>query len=247
MGQTQQGDEAAAGAQLYFPQVRFMDKSISGYNPAVNLRGNVIYHVPAIRRFNGFAGGLINGWWVSGIVSAVSGLPFNPTIGNRSLSNNPVSAGTATDRPNLDPSFNLKKLMTHNPSNWFNESMFDLPVAGTLGTSPRFGFRGPDSSTIDFSLNKDVKARLFGEGGMVEARADVFNIANRANFANPAASLSSALASPQCGGGLTLTCQFNVQGAAANPTLIAPTSTAGAITGTNTRSRQIQLSIKAIF
>lgn len=247
LGQTQQGDEAAAGAQLYFPQVRFMDKSVSGFNAAVNLRANLIYHIPAVNRFHGFTGGLFNGWWVSSIVSAQSGLPFNPTIGNRSLSNNPVSAGTATDRPNLDPSFNLKKLITHNPSNWFNESMYDLPVAGTLGTSPRFGVRGPDVGTVDFSLNKDLHAHFLGDAGMFEARADVFNIANRANFGNPSASLSSALASPQCGGGLTLTCQFNVQGATANSTQITPTATAGQITGTNTRSRQIQLSLKAIF
>ena len=125
--------------------------------------------------------------------------------------------------------------------------MYDLPIAGTLGTSPRFGVRGPDSSTVDFSVNKDARVHFLGEGGMIEARADVFNIANHANFANPNASLSSAQASPQCGGGLTLTCQFAVQGAAASATLIAPTSTAGQITGTNTRSRQIQLSLKAIF
>ncbi len=247
MGETQQGDEAAAGAQIYFPQVRFMDKSLSGYNPAVNLRANLIYHVPTLAFFHGRDKGLVNGWWVSSIVSAVSGLPFNPTIGNRSLSNNPVSAGTASDRPNLDPSFNIKKLITHNPSNWFNESMYDLPIAGTLGTAPRFGVRGPDLVTVDFSLNKDTKARFLGDAGLFEARVDVFNIANRANFANPAASLSSALASPQCGGNLALTCQFNVQGAAANSTLITPTATAGQITGTNTRSRQIQLSLKAIF
>jgi hypothetical protein len=248
MGQTQQGDEATAGAQIYFPQVRFMDKSVSGFNPAVNLRANVIYHIPTINAFHGrVTGGLVNGWWVSSIISAVSGLPFNPTIGNRSLSNNPVGTGAASDRPNLDPSFNMKKLITHNPSNWFNESMYDMPIAGTLGTAPRFGVRGPDLGTVDFSLNKDTKAGFLGKTGMIEARADVFNIANRANFGSPTAALSSALATPQCGGGLTLTCQFNVRGAVANPALITPTATAGQVTGTNTRSRQIQLSLKAIF
>jgi hypothetical protein len=66
-----------------------------------------------------------------------SGLPLNPTIANRSLSNNPAAAGTANDRPNLDPSFNRATVITHNPSNWFNETMFDLPVAGTqFGSSP---------------------------------------------------------------------------------------------------------------
>jgi len=44
-----------------------------------------------------------------------SGLPLNPIIGNRSLSNNPAAAGTANDRPNLDPSFNRATVITHNP------------------------------------------------------------------------------------------------------------------------------------
>jgi hypothetical protein len=246
-GQAQQGDEASAGLQIYFPQVRFLDKGLSGFNAAANLRANVIYHVPAIGLFHGHLGALGNGWWFGSIATAESGYPFNPTIGNRSLSNNPASAGSAADRPDLDPSFNRKKLLIHNPSNWFNESMYDLPLAGTLGTAPRFGVRGPDLINDDFSVNKDNHTRFLGEGGMVQARAEIFNIANHPNFSNPSASLSSALASPQCGGGLTLTCQFNVRGAAANPTLITPTSTAGQVTSTITRSRQIQLSLKLIF
>jgi hypothetical protein len=250
MGQTQQGDEAAAGAQIYFPQVRFMDKSVSGFGSAVTFRANAIYHAPTISWFhNSFASGLANGWWAGTIISAVSGLPFNPTVGNRSLSNNPTSSGAASDRPNFDPSFNLKKIIIgsqRNPSNWFNESMYDLPIAGTLGTAPRFGLRGPGSITVDGSINKDSKARFLGESGMIEARAEVFNIANRPNFANPAAVLSSSSSATMCGVA-TLTCQFNVPGAAANPALITPTATAGHITSTNTRSRQIQLSLKAIF
>jgi hypothetical protein len=227
-----------------------MDKSVSGFGSAVTFRANGIYHVPTIARFsNGFMGGVVNGWWAGTIVSAVSGLPFNPTVSNRSLSNNPTSSGAASDRPNLDPSFNLKKIIIgsqKNPTNWFNESMYDLPIAGTLGTAPRFGVRGPGLVDADASINKDTRARFLGEAGMVQLRAEVFNLANRPNFANPAAALFSS-ASPSMCGVSTLTCQFNVVGAAANPTLETPTPSAGKITSTNDRSRQIQISLKAIF
>jgi hypothetical protein len=244
MGEAQQGDESSAGEQTYFPSVHQIDKGVSGFNAAANMHANVIYHLPSTTdRFHGIA----NGWWVGGIVTAVSGYPFNPTIGNRSLSNNPDTAGTAVDRPNLDPSFNIHTVITHNPSNWFNESMYDLPLAGTLGTAPRFGLRGPNLTDVDMSVNKDSKLKWLGEAGSLEFRAELFNVFNHPNFSNPAASLSSALASPQCGGNLTLTCRFNVQGAAASPTFITPTATAGHITSTITSSRQIQLSLKAIF
>jgi hypothetical protein len=173
-----------------------------------------------------------------------SGLPLNPIIGNRSLSNNPAAAGTANDRPNLDSSFNRATVITHNPSNWFNETMFDLPLAGTLGNAPRNFLRGPDLKNLDFAINKDTRAEFLGEQRTVQFRAEFFNILNRPNFANPNATIAS-LSSPaaiQCGPDYAVkSCQFG-----SSPALLI-NSTAGQITSTVTTSRQIQLSLKFIF
>ena len=173
-----------------------------------------------------------------------SGLPLNPIIGNRSLSNNPSAAGTASDRPDLDPSFNAATVITHNPSNWFNQTMFDLPIAGTLGNEPRYFLRGPDLQNVDISINKDTRTRLLGEQGIVQFRAEFFNALNRPNFANPNPTIAS-LSSPaaiQCGPSYVVTsCQFRSSKA------LAVNSTAGQITSTLTTSRQIQLSLKLIF
>jgi hypothetical protein len=247
MGQGQQGAETAVAEAAYFPQVRQLDKGVAGFNAAGNLRGNIIYHAPDVHSDRFYAKPL-RGWWFGSIVSAQSGYPFNPQIPNRSLSNNPEGAGSASDRPSLDPSFNLASVITHNPANWFNESMYDLPIAGTLGNAPRYGLRGPDLINVDMSVNKDTKLKFLGEAGMVEARAEVFNIANHPNFGAPSATIDS-LSSPAgqtCGTGTASatnfsTCQF---GATGGPTVLG---TAGQITATSNRSRQIQLSLKVIF
>src|SRR5439155_17938988 len=174
------------------------------------------------------------GWWIASIISVQSGLPLNPIIGNRSLSNNPAAAGTANDRPNLAPSFNHATVITHNPSNWFNETMFDLPLAGTLGNAPRNFLRGPDLKNVDFAINKDTRFPALGEQGIVQFRADFFNILNRPNFANPRPGAGSnavtiqSLNSPaaiQCGPNYAVkSCQFG-----SSPTL-AFNSIAGQIT-----------------
>jgi len=256
-GSGEQGTEVAVGEGTYFPQVRSLDKAVGGFDIASNFRANVIYRIPAFVDSQGWTGNALNGWWIGSIVSAQSGYPVNPIIGNRSLSNNPSAAGSATDRPNLDPSFNPAAVITHDPSNWFNETMYDLPLAGTLGTAPRYGLRGPDLINWDFSLNKDTRAHFLGEQGNIEFRAEFFNLLNHPNFSNPNATIAS-LSSPaaiQCGPQFALvntltiktspSCQFQPVSATTSP--LASNSTAGQITTTANRSRQIQLSLKVIF
>ena len=243
-GSGEQGTEAAVGVGAYFPQVRRIDKGVGGFDIASNLRVNLIYHIPDFIKSEGWTGHALDGWWMSTIISVQDGYPLNVLIGNRSLSNNPNAAGAASDRPNLDPSFNPAKVITHAPNNYFDESMFDLPVAGTLGTAPRNLLRGPDLKNWDFALNKDNKAHFLGEQGNIQFRVEFFNLMNHPNFAAPNATILSlgSPASPQC-----TSCQF--KNSATNPTVgaIGINATAGQITSTIARSRQIQLSLKLVF
>jgi len=246
------GNEVAIGEGVLFPQVRYLDKGLAGFDIASNFKGNVTYHIPAFNNTQSRIAKALNGWWIASIISMQSGLPINPLIGNRSLSNNPGAAGSATDRPDLDPSFDRHKVITHNPARWFDPTMFDLPLAGTLGNAPRNFLRGPDLKNADFAINKDTRLR---EQAVVQFRAEVFNILNRPNFANPGTgqgtgaanntNIIASLSSPaaiQCGPHYAVkSCQFG-----SSPAL-APNATAGIITSTVTTSRQIQLSLKLIF
>jgi len=103
-----------------------------------------------------------------------------------------------------DPS----KVITGDPNNWFNGAMFSLPpitlspnaeqpacfsvnplpstcvvnTNGQLGTALRNSLTGPADRNWDFSLVKDTKVGFLGEAGMVEFRAEFFNVINHPNF-----------------------------------------------------------------
>ena len=93
-----------------------------------------------------------------------------------------------------------------------------------MGSAGRNILIGPGSATMDFSLVKDTALGFFGEGGKLEFRAEVFNLLNRANFANPSADVYAARLGAE-----------------------PPLATAGQINSAYTTSRQIQLALKVVW
>ena len=104
--------------------------------------------------------------------------------------------------------YDPKKVITGDPNNWFNGAMFSLPpttlaqnseqpscfflappnncgpnTIGQLGTAGRNILTGPPERNWDFSLVKDTKLGFLGEAGMLEFRAEFFNIMNHPSFA----------------------------------------------------------------
>ena len=91
--------------------------------------------------------------------------------------------------------YDPNKVITGDPNNWINGAMFSLPPAcsgpgltncsptvGQLGTAPRNSLTGPPERDWDFSLVKDTKLGFLGEAGMLEFRAEFFNVINHPNF-----------------------------------------------------------------
>jgi hypothetical protein len=193
-----------------------------------NFRLNGLYHAPSPDSTRA-VGKALGGWWFAAIFSAQSGYPLTPTV-DQSFQNN----ATTSDFPTRDPSYNAGKVVTGNPNDWFNVTMFDLPPLGHMGTAGRGIFTGPGLQDLDFSINKDTKLAFLGEAGVLQFRAEIFNIMNHANFSAPNTELSG---SPEAPG------QISTNPAA--PTAALPT--AGTITSTNTPSRQVQLSLRVIF
>jgi hypothetical protein len=213
----------------------YEDKGVAFVDATHNMRANVIYHAPNVGGDKMWARPL-HGWWFGSIISYQTGFPVNIIDGtNRSLQNNT----NISDRPNLDPSFNPNTVVTGNPNEWFNPTMFDLQPAGTLGNAPRDFLRGPKLVNEDLSFNKDTRLKWLGEQGNVEFRAEMFNIWNHANYALPSGSIWSAPSGSAVG--TTPSGQF---GAVGGPT-VSPTS--GQITATANKSRQIQLALKVVF
>jgi hypothetical protein len=112
----------------------------------------------------------------------------------------PFNASTAT---NLQIQYNPGKIAT--VQFFTNPGMFSIspetlspaseqaacPVGpgtctiGQLGNSPRDFLTGPGARDFDFSLVKDTKVGWLGEAGLVEFRAEVFNILNHPDFGAP--------------------------------------------------------------
>jgi hypothetical protein len=121
--------------------------------------------------------------------------------------------------------YNSKTVITHSVQQWFNPNMFALQPVGTIGDVGRNTLTEPGLATWDFSLNKDTALGLLGESGKLQFRAEFFNLLNHTNF-GPA----------QNGGFL----------AGSVGDIVEQPSFTGLI-NTNTPSREIQFSLKAIF
>lgn len=191
-----------------------------------NLVANVIYTLP-------FSGNrLVDGWQVSGIFAAQSGVPFSVSDGidQAGLFNN-----VAVTRPNVTAGCNpyvkkrgLRPGVPYPEPQWINGACYTLEPIGTLGNLRRDTLVGPRNINLDFALHKTTR---INERLSTEFRAEFFNIANRTDFVGPSASLYFA----------SLTLPGGIQGPIANPAY-------GWITGTRPNSqREIQFALELIF
>jgi outer membrane receptor protein involved in Fe transport len=102
--------------------------------------------------------------------------------------------------------YNPNTVITGNINQWYNPAMFSIAPStlspaseqppcfpascpgntiGQLGNSGRNILSGPPFRNWDFSLVKDTKVGFLGEAGMVQFRAEFFNVLNHPNFALP--------------------------------------------------------------
>jgi hypothetical protein len=135
---------------------------------------------------------LIGGWQLNTIVTHNSGTPFTVSdSANVSLqANSPPISGFPASRPNLvgDPNAG-----PHTVNEWLSRSAFQrlsvLTQAGQFGNAGRNIARGPSYTNADVSLVRDFH---LPKATRLQFRAEVFNVANHANFGLPVADLNSA-------------------------------------------------------
>jgi hypothetical protein len=186
-GTTQGSNEAAT------TQDTFDYDSEYGTNPQDiphTFNGSLTYLLPG-------QGPWIGGWRLGGIVNARSGVPINVTIarpdnitvGGVTVTNIPGGNSRGTQRPDLVPGVN--PYVTDGGVLWLNPAAFGTPQPGTFGNMPRNFLRGPEFWQVDFTVSKDVR---LGNSQTVQLRVEVFNIINRLNYENPAATLPNGTA-----------------------------------------------------
>lgn len=152
---------------------------------------------------------LFSGWQTGGIVTAMSGLPIDVVDGG--AGNFYFGSDTGGSRPNWVPGVSATSNIP--PGYYFNPFAFARPtvLAGQIipssngtamasSTGTDFGhvgrnvLRGPKQSNFDISL---IRRFRLDESKNIEFRAEMFNLFNQVNFANP---ISNFNAVTQSGG-----------------------------------------------
>jgi outer membrane receptor protein involved in Fe transport len=202
--------------ESYYPQA---DYGLSDFDMRNNLSVSFIGDLPigpgkAVGgNTSGLVGSLLGGWGLSGIVSVQSGTPVTPVVGFNIAQNKNT---TGADRPNLKPGV-TKVPILGSPNKYFDPSVFQLQSPGFYGNAGRNIIIGPGQATLDLAMLKNISLT---EKLNLQFRAEAYNLFNRANFGEPAATI------------------FDSSG---------PVGSAGVITRTKTTSRQLQFGLKLLF
>jgi Carboxypeptidase regulatory-like domain len=182
------------GALYYpLPNSRQADKGLSQIDLTHNFTGSVVYDLPFGKgkrygnSWHGAENAVLGNWQVNVIEHVTSGFPlFIYNSGNGSGVNFQWN-GLALNRPN--------RICNGQLSNWtvqefFNPACFPAAASGELGNSDRTPLFGPNFINTDFSAVKNFPLPL-REGTSLQFRAEVFNIFNTPQFAQPNIDLNS--------------------------------------------------------
>jgi len=154
--------------------------------------------LPFYAHANGFTGGALGGWIVSGVLTLQSGLPFTPIDSAGGSAYALSSPNLAT--PTFAPGFSCANAATTGGvesrlSHWANPAAYTPdPVillangapgdATGYGDAPRNCIIGPPQKNVDFTIGKTFKLT---ERQSLRFRTDFFNLFNHPSFANPSA------------------------------------------------------------
>ena len=191
------------------------DRGLSNFHVAHNFVVNGTWQLPWGQSLTGAGKAVLGDWQVGAIFQMSSGSPFFPIVGFDVARLQPTNNQT---RPNLAPGASSNPVNPGNPDRYFDPSAFELQPLGYFGNLQRNTLIGPGLINCDLVVSKNIAV---GGGAQLQLRVEVFNVFNRANFANPS--------------------QIVVFDAA------GPVSSAGRITSTVTSSRQMQLGAKLVF
>jgi hypothetical protein len=169
-----------------FPQNSYdlaAEKALSSFHVAHRFVGSFLYELPFSGDGEGIESALLGGWQLSGIVTAQSGFPITIFAG-RDQSN----TGAGFDRPDVTGQDPVLPSGERTPERWFNTDAYVLQEFGTFGNVGRNTLIGPGLFLMDLSLIKNIE---IAAGHTLQLRAEVFNLTNHPNWANPNTNLLS--------------------------------------------------------
>jgi hypothetical protein len=135
---------------------------------------NAVYDLPSFQKWGSVAKNVLGGWQFNTIFSFLGGTPIEVLSG----ANTAGLGNGGNQRPDLVSGVPIY-LKTGDRRQFLNPAAFSLPGVGLFGNLGRGSVRGPSTTNIDFSVNKNWR---FRERYGVQFRAEMFNAFNHANF-----------------------------------------------------------------
>jgi hypothetical protein len=178
-------DPTGFNSDVYATPVRSADYGKCSYDVRNQFKASAVWLLPSTRFHLALANEALSGWELNGILTLRSGQPFTVLSG---VDNS--TSGIGKDRADLvgNPKIAGSRSHAQEVAQFFNVSAFAANALGTYGDTQRNFLVGPGYSDIDFSMSKLFKVT---ESQSLQFRAEAFDLANRVNFMNPSATISS--------------------------------------------------------
>jgi Carboxypeptidase regulatory-like domain len=189
-------DMASTFENLVDPFNPTLDRSLSLFDARHRFIFSYYWQLP-IRKYQGFAGKILNGWAISGITTFQTGFPIRITSQDDTELQSSFDFETP-GRPNLVAPF--KKLDPRGSGNLgfdpnsFNSSTCDPTIPddcannpgavplGSIGNAPRTICCGPGINNWEFGFSKETP---IGERFRLQFRGELFNAFNHPQFFQP--------------------------------------------------------------
>jgi hypothetical protein len=178
-------DEASSFEGILNPLPGAHNRSLSLFDARHRFVVSYYWELPT-RKYDGFAGKLIDGWALSGITTYQTGFPIriNSSADNELMNSFDFEL---PGEPNQIAPFKWQRPQS-NGHYYFNSpasqtSIFsEAGIFGFVGNSPRTICCGPGISETDFAVMKHI---VVTERKYFEFRAEIFNLFNHTQFFNP--------------------------------------------------------------
>ena len=177
-------------------------RALSLFNSKQRFVINYVWALP-VRKYEGFAGKLLDDWQLSGIISLQSGFPIRiQTQNDNELISSLFFLGAgAPQMAGKSPQILNTKVLTASDGTactspttqtcghfYLNPAQFSDPTLGTFSTTPRSICCGPGENQWDITVSKRI---AISEARYFQFRADVFNLFNKTQFVNPDGNFSN--------------------------------------------------------
>jgi hypothetical protein len=179
-------DTASSFENIVNPFNSRLSRSLSLFDARHRFVFSPVWELP-IPKHEGFAGKVVNGWQMSGIVTYQTGFPIHILSGNDTELTTSDADFEPVGQPNITGPVHIFKPTPKNNFTFFDPTVFQDSALGTFGNSSRALCCGPSISQTDISI---IKKTPISERINTEFRAEFYNVFNHTQFLTPDGNLS---------------------------------------------------------